>query len=608
MEDKVDSEFLQIKANQFFESEYEMAYQTPITIKEAIDKINRRQYVLPSIQREFVWGIDQIETLFDSLMRNYPIGTFLFWEVDKDKIEDFQFYAFLEKYHEKDYRHNPKVNITNSEDIIALLDGQQRMTSMYLALNRNSYYAYKKPRMARKNPRAYPKRKLHLNLLKPSDELEVEYDFRFLTEEDARKQDEGFYWFECPKILSFKDKSEIIDYIDNSDLSGTPAQIRFARITLDRFYDVVHKDGTISYYLEKDEELDKVLQIFIRINSAGTTLTYSDLLLSIATAQWKEKDAREVIHEFVDEINRIGGGFNFNKDLVLKNCLVLAGFKDIRFKVDNFSKSNMKTIEEDWERTSSSLRAAVGLVAKFGYSEASLISTNAIIPIAYFIYKNGLEDQILDSSQWENDRKAIKEWLARALFKGMFGGTPDSIYPRMRDLIDENVGSFPLEKIITAYRKSRRSISFNSDDIDSLLELQHGKAKTYCALTLIYPNLDHSLKYEQDHIHPKSKFHKKSMKEFSDEDIKQFNAKADSIANLQLLLPRENQEKKDKTLKEWLDSKFESNEAGKDRYLEQHHIRPDQSLEFEDFLDFIARRQKTIRAYLTSILGVTHEE
>ena len=111
-----------------------MAYQTPITIKEAVDNIKKRHYLLPSIQREFVWDTDQIETLFDSLMRDYPISTFLFWQVDKNKIKDFQFYEFLNKYHEKNNRHNRKAEPSDKEDIIALLDGQQRMTSMYLAL------------------------------------------------------------------------------------------------------------------------------------------------------------------------------------------------------------------------------------------------------------------------------------------------------------------------------------------------------------------------------------------------------------------------------------------------------------------------------------------
>lgn len=67
---------------------------------------------------------------------------------------------------------------------------------------------------------------------------------------------------------------------------------------------------TISYYLEESTELDKVLNIFIRVNSGGTPLSYSDLLLSFATAQWQDKDARESINEIVDELNEVGRGFN----------------------------------------------------------------------------------------------------------------------------------------------------------------------------------------------------------------------------------------------------------------------------------------------------------
>ena len=76
-----------------------MAYEAPITIKKTIENIRKRKYVLPSIQREFVWEPTQIEKLFDSLMRNYPISTFLFWKVDKHRIKDFQFYEFLKNYH-----------------------------------------------------------------------------------------------------------------------------------------------------------------------------------------------------------------------------------------------------------------------------------------------------------------------------------------------------------------------------------------------------------------------------------------------------------------------------------------------------------------------------
>ena len=587
-----------------------MAYQIPITIKKAIENIRKRNYVLPSIQREFVWGTDQIETLFDSLMRGYPIGTFLFWSVDKGKIKDFQFYEFLREYHEADHTHNQKVDLSDNQDILAVLDGQQRITSFYLALT--GTYAYKKPYMSHKNPDAYPKRKLYLNLLKPSDKVEAEYNFRFLTEEEASKPNKGFHWFLCSEIMNFDDEG-VFTYLTENKLMDssiyTEEQSKFAGKTLNAFFNVIHQNGTISYYLEEGEELDKVLQIFIRINSGGTKLSYSDLLLSIATAEWKEKDAREVIHDFVDDINKIDPGFTFHKDLVLKSCLVLADFSDVRFKVDNFNKDNMRTIEKNWEKTSSSLRAAIELVANFGYNAKSLIATNALIPIAYFIYKNEFEDQILDKGSRESDREAIKEWLARVLLKGTFGGSPDSIYPGMRDLVNDNLGHFPLKETIDFYKGKSKSISFSSDEIDNLLEFQHGKPKTYCALTLIYPGLNHSFQYHQDHIHPKSRFNELSMKEagFSDEKIKQFNAEANGIANLQLLDAMGNKEKSAKPFKEWLNSTY-SDKPARDRYLQQHHISPDQSLDFEDFMDFVSTRKETIKGLLIKTLNPTSEE
>ena len=77
-----------------------MAYETPLTIAEVMQNISANKYVLPSIQREYVWSTNQIETLFDSLMRDYPIGTFLFWEIDKEYVKKFDFYEFIKNYSE----------------------------------------------------------------------------------------------------------------------------------------------------------------------------------------------------------------------------------------------------------------------------------------------------------------------------------------------------------------------------------------------------------------------------------------------------------------------------------------------------------------------------
>ena len=592
-----------------------MAYETPTTIKDVIDNIKRRQYVLPAIQREFVWDTEQIETLFDSLMRDYPISTFLFWKIDKTRIKTFQLYEFLKRYHEKDNRRNQKVDLPDSEDIIAVLDGQQRMTSLYLALT--GTYAEKRPHLRKNNPLAYPVKKLYLNLLKPLDDNELEYNFKFLTEDEAQEARDteaeeaqgtkDYFWFECGKILDFKEMSQVSLFLMKNKLMDTSIytekQSEFAINTLNEFFNVIHQKGTISYFLEKSEELDKVLQIFIRINSGGTKLSYSDLLLSIATAQWGKINAREVIYEFVDEINQIGDRFDFNKDIVLKSCLVLADLPSIKFKVDNFNKKNMDLIESKWDGISAALRSTVELISKFGYNQDNLWATNAIIPIAYFIYVNECRTQILHHDQHAEDRKAIKEWLARVFLKGTFGGQPDSIYPTMRDLINKHTGRFPLKEIIAYYRGRPKSISFTEDEIENLLDLQSGKPQTYCALTLLYPALNYNFKYHQDHIHPKSMFNKREMRKagFSEEQIEQYASEMNGLSNLQLLEGTQNLEKSDQPFNEWLNSSGDE----KDGFLRQHHINSDDPLDFKDFLVFVEKRKENLKNKFAQILTST---
>lgn len=277
---------------------------------------------------------------------------------------------------------------SGSEDIIAILDGQQRMTSLFIALT--GTYASKLPYYRRSSEHAFPIRKLYLNLLARSEEVEVEYEFKFLSELDLAESHNKL-WFKVSDILDFRDLGAVYGYCIANDLFDTSKftkeQSTYTSETLANLFNAIHTNACISYYLEKGEELDKVLQIFIRINSGGTKLSYSDLLLSIATAQWKEKDAREEIHNFVDNINRIGEGFSFNKDFVLKSCLVLADFSDVKFSVDNFTVDNMSFIENEWDSISSAIRKCVELASKFGYTRDTLTSSNDLIPIAYYIKK-----------------------------------------------------------------------------------------------------------------------------------------------------------------------------------------------------------------------------
>jgi hypothetical protein len=129
--------------------------------------------------------------------------------------------------------------------------------------------------------------------------------------------------------------------LNTRGLGGNNELFNRASDTLHRLYDVVHTAPILTFYTEKSQELERVLRIFIRMNSGGTVLSYSDLLLSIAVAQWSKLDARQEIHGLVDELNKIGSGFNLSKDFVLKAGLMLADIASVGFKVENFNRENM---------------------------------------------------------------------------------------------------------------------------------------------------------------------------------------------------------------------------------------------------------------------------
>ncbi|MCO7185005.1 DUF262 domain-containing protein [Tenacibaculum sp. XPcli2-G] len=589
-----------------------MAYEKPITIKEAIIAIQEQDYVLPSIQREFVWGTYQIEILFDSIMRDYPISTFLFWKVKSEDIDKFKFYRFLKDYHERDRKHNEPAELSTSKDRIAILDGQQRLTSLYIGLKGSD--SRKLPKYKWESDHAFPTKKLYLNLFSKLVDSDKEYDFRFLTKEEAKVNSENTFWYQVGDIIKYSDVSDaneevmdsIDDFIEDNELTLSKEAKKFARRTINKLYNVFCHDGNINFFLEKSEELDKVLQIFIRINSGGTKLSYSDLLLSIATAQWKEKDAREIIHSFVDKINSIGTGFNFNKDLVLKSSLVLSNIKDIRFHVDNFTSENMSKIEKEWDEIANAISAAIKLIAHFGFNSKSLTANNAIIPIAYFIKTRGITDDVLlHHSSQENNRKLIKEWLIRALLKKVFGGTPDSLYPVYRNIINQNEGNFPLEALIDRYKGSNKSLEFHEEHIDHLLTTNYGSAFAFMVLSLLYP-LKGNYEFHQDHIHPKTFFTNKKLEKAgieTQEERDEFLSRFNSLPNLQLIEATENKQKSAKKLNDWLTEAYPS-EAEQNAFKHLHFFPTNEGIEFSNFVSFYEERKELLKKKLISILNI----
>ena len=161
-----------------------------MTIYEALIKIKDGKYIMPAFQRQFVWSMEQIEKLWDSILLHYPIATFLFWHIDDNNVSwDTSFCNFMREItfnsrKESDSINYELVNIDVKNTDTAILDGQQRLTSLYLSLLGNAYI---RPIYARKKTGERDITRLLIELNKnkvDTDEEEYnakKYDIKFHT-------------------------------------------------------------------------------------------------------------------------------------------------------------------------------------------------------------------------------------------------------------------------------------------------------------------------------------------------------------------------------------------------------------------------------------------
>ncbi|RXV42650.1 hypothetical protein CYQ27_13225 [Enterococcus faecalis] len=576
------------------------------TIKNLIKKIDNNEYVLPALQREFVWKPEQIERLFDSIMKGYPIGSFLFWNVQNENINKYEFYNILKEYHQRDARHNTKINISHKDSVTAILDGQQRITSIYIALK--GTYSYKIKGAWKNNDNAYPSRQLYLNIVSPNLDTnkDVQFDFRFLTNEEAEDFTEDTLWYPVSDILQFEvgEMFTVIARYQELYRKNFPNEsvekTSYIMNSLGTLHQMMEKD-ILAYYEENSQEIDKVLDIFIRMNSGGTTLTYSDLLLSLATAKWQNLNAREEIYSLVDELNMIGNGFNFNKDNILKAALVLTDKKNIKFRASNFDKQTTNLIETNWEKTKKAISLAVNLLSNFGFNGDTLIANSVIIPVVYYLYKIDCPNNYLEADRYLNDRNKIKYFVQISLLKRIFGGTPDSILLKMRENMQDLSEGFPLSKLLKV-RDTNKSLILTDEDIDYLLDTKIGKY-SFTLLSVIFPAIDLKNKFHQDHIFPSSKYkNKKNLKEigYSEEEITFIVEHIDTIVNLQLLEGIPNTEKNNKYFDEWILKRYNSNEE-LDYYLNRNLL--NKVYKKNEFIQMYTDRKEELRKRLLQNLS-----
>lgn len=565
-----------------------MGKYNELTIKQVVEELNQ-SYFLPDIQREYVWLTrpeeKKIEQLFDSLMRGYPIGTFLFWALKKSDISNnttentknglnFKIYKFIEEY-DITSPHNQTKDIEqiNSTELNLVLDGQQRLTSLFIGLKGNR--RLKKKHARKDNPNAYIKTKLFLNLThQPNfDDPEDNYEFAFLSEDDLHK-DTTKHWFKVGDILTI---DSVINYGLKNNLP--PAEWE----TLEKLKNVICTHELISFYKETEKDLDKVLKIFIRINSGGMKLEYSDLLMSILASNFSS-DIRNTINNWVDNFQNRGFGC-LGRDAILKTCLLLIGSSP-KFIIRNFSKRNVALIENNWETIIESIRKAVDLCEDSGYSN-QLSSAYIISTIALFFYTKKETNNV--------DKKYLLHFIQLAQIQSFFTTALDSKLSYISKIINES-SSFQ-----EVYQKLANHpvypLKISSEEIENMKYKYYGSSAVFPILQTLYPQLDYKTsKFHIDHIYPKSKFNSRNKNLPNG-----YKDKANYLFNLQLLEEVKNRdEKRSKDPEVWLKENYSYSEI--EYYKEKNYIPKNLELSWTNIETFKQEREKLLIAKLKELL------
>lgn len=551
------------------------------TIRKFVSMINNEEEQgglwLPNIQRYFIWKKEQIEKLFDSIMREYPIGNFLIWKTK----EPVKMRKFIDNYRVGlrliDF-YVPK----NSRIKLLVLDGQQRLQSLFIAL-RGSYNG----------------EELYFNVLSGKEEKEdVKFEFKFL---DSSKGKIENGWVKLMDIVfdnrtSYVIANDLIKKMNSERRKKSMAKLSEQEIELiHRNISLIinqfcNSNNPIISYTELDSvdnpekyTLNDVVEIFIRANSGGTPLSKSDLMFSLLTASWE--DVEEDLTTFLEDLN--GTAFAFGRDFVLKTSLILIG-AGAKYDVMKFRREeNLKKIRENWEKIKKSIKEVRDFLCKYTFirDDKALPSYLALIPLIYFTYKY--------PEEWKNsDKEALAKWLTQVLLTGAFSGSSDTLLDALIRRIDEKE-DFDIQSIKDEIMRRGRIMNISED---SLLNTYYGDKKLYLIFALWYQDINFKPAYKGnlpwvDHIFPQSKLKevKVTNPETGRKVMRYKRWDRDQIANLMLLSAEENRdEKRDKLPEEWLIDK--NNE-----YFEIHLIPRNKELwKVRSYERFVEERKKLI--------------
>lgn len=417
----------------------------PIKISELVDRAVSHKWSVPEFQRGFVWKATQVRDLAESLWLDFPIGSLLLWNSEKEQEE--------------------RVAKDGARPSLWVVDGQQRTTALAILFGRKPYW---------------------WSSAEDWNKTLRRYDIRF----DVAATDEPYFWvanaairkskgdryISLNRLLGLDTSTRAADQKALSDLAreikaqglcdGMDAMEVYAR--LDRVRKIREKD---ILSVTVNHELEDVVEIFSRLNSKGTRVTEADIYLGVVAS----KNPGWVRDQFLPFLNIVTDfGFRLDPNLLFRS-LTAIGIKRVRFKDidDNFWQRDQ--IEPAWKKCKEGWKKTIQRLQKYGVlSDDPLPTQIALVTLI----------SILDRFPDEDSFDAAFYWFIQASRFGRYSGSSNTAMEE--DLKDVSSGSSVVDIVARLLKRFPASQPVESEDFRR--DYTDGKFWRFLLYLLVYKN------------------------------------------------------------------------------------------------------------------------
>jgi hypothetical protein len=520
-------------------------------ISELLDGIRKRDLVLPEFQREYVWSKDQAKKLFSSLTRDYPVGGLLFWKTDRP----------------------PELkNVTSLPEklgmIQVILDGQQRLTTLYMLISGEIPPYYKE-----------------VDILNDPRDLYFKLD------------DGNFQYYQTSRMKNDPVWKRVVDCYQQSDINVFEIATKQTRDSQEAFNLAQKYNNNLTKLRNVQSQdlpvqsvpshaaLEEAISIFDLVNSQGTKLTDAELALTHITGKWAQ--ARRVMKEKMEQLDK--AHFYYDPTFLTR---ALTGIVTHHALYETVHTQPRTTLEPGWGKLSKILDylATIFPQRAFIHSTLDLNTTNILIPIVVYLSINNARFPN------ENALKHAIHWLYAAQMWARYSSQTDQKLEYDLSLVEREDN--PWDALCKQMIDQRGRIDVKSSDLDGrwiqhpLYRMTFILAKAQGAMDWfngapLGKTIGKSYSIHSHHIFPQSRLYANGY----DQDNLMHRSVINEVANRAFLTADTNSEIANRLPEEYfpeVESKYPS-------ALSKQFIPIDPSLwKLDNYEDFLAARREII--------------